>query len=37
MIAMSLKDGLNKDFAMEILPATTIKGRRAPVELFKEV
>ncbi|OPL15425.1 MAG: hypothetical protein AVO38_10560 [delta proteobacterium ML8_D] len=37
LISATTNDGLNKDFAMEALPATTVKGRRAPVEIFKVV
>jgi len=37
LISATTKDGLDKDFAMEALPATMVKGRRAPVEIFKVV
>lgn len=35
LISATTRDSLDKDFAIEALPATTVKGRRSPVKIFK--
>ena len=37
LISATTKDGLDQEFAMEALPATMVKGRKTPVEIFKVV